>query len=438
MFADKTKIFSKVLFYIFVFFLPWQTRMIFTPEKPELLSFSIYLSEIFLWLALAFWLTGADLKKILPNPPLQKEGTANTPPFEKGRLGGILVFSFLVFLSIFWSPDRVAAFRLWLFIFDGIMIYIFLREHGELRQKAAKVFLFSLFIASLFGIWQFFNLGSPAWKWLGLAARGAWNLGDIVVAADGGRWLRAYGPFPHPNIFGGYLAVGLIILFNFLKTTQSSRSYKTRGIYFLAATLFFALFLTFSRSAWVAFAVAAIYFIFEFYKKKRLTLTCAAAQVNVNDKRENILKFFIFLFALAITFSIIFWPLFSTRATSAGRLEQKSNTERVGGWKIGLSSWLAHPVFGAGLGNSIITNYELRITNKIQEPAHNIFLIALAELGLVGFMIYLFLWRGFWKNPALRPLLILFFVIGMLDHYLWTFWSGQMLFWLGLAIQEDM
>lgn len=393
-----TKKIADILFYIFIFLLPWQARLIFTPEKPEFLTFSIYLSEIFLWPALAFWLTNVDLKKIkIP--------------------GALVILCFYALVSISWSPDRTAAFRLWFFIFDGIMVYLFLREHKEMRRVAEKIFLFSLFIASLFGVWQFFNLGSPAWKWLGLAVRGAWNLGDIVVESGNARWLRAYGPFPHPNIFGGYLAAGILLLLNY--RIPDSRQYWR---YVLGGIFFLALFLTFSRSAWLAFVISALF----------LPL------VIKGEARRGILKFILFLSIIAIVLSTIFWPLLRTRATSAGRLEQKSNTERVASWREGLLAWYQNPIFGSGLTIGYqVSNSAVGFRKPYSQPPHNIFILILSQLGLVGFTIYFFLWRGFWENPAMRPILILFFIIGLLDHYLWTLYPGSMLFWLSFSLNRD-
>jgi O-antigen ligase len=142
-----------------------------------------------------------------------------------------------------------------------------------------------------------------------------------------------------------------------------------------------------------------------------------------------------------------------TRVGAEGRLEQKSNTERIASWRDGLAVWKQNPFFGSGAGvfarsEATKQSQEKRdrhaptkasglAMTEIVEPPHNIFILVLSQLGLVGFAIYLFLWRGFWKSPALRPLLILFFAIGMPDHYLWTLYSGSMLFWLGLSFFDE-
>lgn len=403
---------QKIFFFFFILLLPLQTRLILTPGKTEFLTFSIYLSEIFLWLALGFWLARADLGKI--------------------RIPRVfLFFCFFVFLSIAWSSDRVAAFRLWLFVFDGIVAYIFLREYGELRGAAVKCFLFSMFVAAIFGIWQFFHLSSPVEKWLGLAARGAWNLGDIVVAFDGERWLRAYGPFPHPNIFGGYLAAAILLVFVILRSrAEESRdpslALRMTTAYIFLSVFLLALFLTFSRGAWLALVIAAVYFLAKNYNRETK-------------------KLFIFSLIFIAAMGAVFWPFLKTRATSSGRLEGKSNTERLASWREGLTVWWNHPIFGAGkihpnppLQKEGAPPFEKGRLGGILQPPHNIFILILAELGLLGFLIYLFLWRNFWKNPAARPLLILFFVIGFFDHYLWTLWSGQILFWTTAAFLDKV
>jgi len=427
---------SKWLFYLFILLLPWQTRLILLPHQIEYLSFSIYLSEIVLWLAIGFWLAD-DYKKI--------------------KLPGVFLF-FLIFagLSILWAEDRVAGYRLWLYIFEGILVFLYLTpssspfSRGRLGLRLGfnkitlaiknispkwhkhqfisgsesggfiKVFLFSLIFVSGFAIFQFFNLGSEAFKWLGLAERGAWNLGDIVVLGEGGtsaslsagRWLRAYGPMSHPNILGGYLAVGVLLIFNNVNNGGlCALGRKDPHCYFSLALFLFTLILTFSRSAWLALAIASAYFLFK------------------NLGSREVRKFAMFSLILIAVLGYIFAPFITTRVKSEGYLENKSNIERVASWKEGLVVWKNNPVLGTGLGNYTI-GYQ--VSNS--QPAHNIFLLVLAELGIAGFLLYLFIWRKFWKMPSARTILLLFLVIGLFDHYLWTLYSGQMLFWLGLGL----
>lgn len=63
-----------------------------------------------------------------------------------------------------------------------------------------------------------------------------------VVSLPGSRWLRAYGLTFHPNVLGGYLAVGLLLSMPLLYR------WSMRCAWWL---LWLGLFITFSRSAWV-------------------------------------------------------------------------------------------------------------------------------------------------------------------------------------------
>lgn len=63
-----------------------------------------------------------------------------------------------------------------------------------------------------------------------------------VVSVPGARWLRAYGLTFHPNILGGYLAVGLLLSMPLLYRWSMRCAWWW---------LWLGLFITFSRSAWV-------------------------------------------------------------------------------------------------------------------------------------------------------------------------------------------
>ncbi|MCG2694086.1 O-antigen ligase family protein [Candidatus Parcubacteria bacterium] len=204
------------------------------------------------------------------------------------------------------------------------------------------------------------------------------------------------------------MAIGILLLISFVKKGASKIF-----IYPLGAIFIFSLFLTFSRSAWLGLVAVLIYYSFK------------------NFDNKDIRKFFIFSILSIASLSFIFWPFVTSRVKSEGYLESKSNIERVASWREGLELWTQNPLFGIGIGN-----YTIGLPKPYGQPSHNIFLMVLAELGAVGFLLYLALWRKLWKS-GLHSVLILFFIIGLFDHYLWTLYSGQMIFWVGLAFFQE-
>jgi len=389
---------SKIFFYIFIFLLPWQTRLILFPQKIEYLGFSIYLSEIFLWLALGFWLLES---------------------YKKIRFNKIFLFFYIfTFISLMWADNKISGFRLVLYMFEGMLIYEYIKNNKKIITSSIYIFLSSLFFAFLLGLSQFINLGSVEFKWLGLASRGAWNLGDIVLDDGVGRWLRIYGSLPHPNIFGGYLAVAILFI-GYLIKKENKNNFRYFFNYFLAGVFTFGLLLTFSRSAWLAFIVAFLYFIFK------------------NLSNKNVRKFFFFIIILSSLLVYIFYPLIKSRTTSS-LIENRSISERQIFTKEALVLWKNNPLLGVGIGNYIVA-LEKQYLYKFEyqyQPVHNIFLLILTELGIFGFLLFLLLLRRVYKESHYKPLLILFIIVGLFDHYLWTLYPGVLLFWVSLSLSE--
>src|SRR5438105_4254247 len=95
---------------------------------------------------------------------------------------------------------------------------------------------------------------------MGLEAFGELTLdptwsGVSIVYADGVRSLRAYGLSEHPNILGGTLAFGLLLLALWHGESRSRWRTLTGGVFTLGAV---ALLLTYSRAAWLAFLAGAL------------------------------------------------------------------------------------------------------------------------------------------------------------------------------------
>ena len=151
---------------------------------------------------------------------------------------------------------------------------------------------------------------------------------------------------------------------------------------------------------------------------------------------------------IIVSFALVFvWrpALIVTRAQPTTRLEQKSVNERLVGvqnvWRI----VRAHPWVGAGVGGSswMISLLDQRDGQPATIPVlpHAVPLLVLMELGLFGsLLLALTIWtaiassKRFWQgatNATRGNILILACTLlpaFLLDHYLWSYWSGKALF----------
>jgi len=211
-----------------------------------------------------------------------------------------------------------------------------------------------------------------------------------------------------------------------------------------------ALFFTFSRAAWAGLILGLVFLLFILIIKK--------------DKAGQL----VVLKTIAVG-SVLIFILFSlysdlvlTRLSQDTRLEAKSNTERIESFasarEIIKDNWL----LGVGIGNY---TQELEKLNPGQEiwayqPTHNTFLLAWAEIGIVGLTLFLLiilsiiklgfrncLKIGNWKleignkdktlkqsNGEGLVLIAIILPIAMVDHWLWSLHFGILLFWLILGL----
>jgi O-antigen ligase len=245
---------------------------------------------------------------------------------------------------------------------------------------------------------------------------------SIVQLPDGESFLRAYGTLPHPNILGGFTLVLLLgpITFFIRKERPNNLALLLLmpGISLLA--------LTFSRSAWLAVIVFSLVLLWKskYFDGRRLALL---------------------LIIIAISFIVTLLPyrqLVQARTTGAtSHSEEFSFIGRAWLSQEALRMIGEHPFTGVGIGSFITELAKRAGEGYVIEPVHNIFLLAGAELGILGLLLAIalsifFLYRLF---KAQNPNAILagatltgLGVIGFFDHYLWTLASGRLM--LGLVI----
>lgn len=278
-------------------------------------------------------------------------------------------------------------------------------------RDVATWFVISLLPHVALGMWQYASQDVAAMKWFGIAAQLPQNPGVSVIEAGPFRTLRAYGGFPHPNIFGGWLAIGLVT--SLALARDAATKLRSIGWTVASSAIAVALFLTFSRGAWIAAAVGVLFLAIRFHRSQffRVALISSLVATCIVGFSQR--------------------HLFISRLSSTERLERKSLEERGQSLRDGLKLFLARPLFGTG-PNAELVAMGVSASPVPLEPPHNAFLLALDDLGIAGILILGFLiWdlrRAIARiAPTVYCLLSIVCVLALFDHYLWSYWPGQAL-----------
>lgn len=310
-------------------------------------------------------------------------------------------------------------------------------------RVSTKHLLFA-FVASLvaplaLGFVQVFGGSSPANSWLGLAFRDASQLGDAVFTVGGDRMLRAYGTFPHPNVFGGFLGVGLFAWWGAMASVRRGWDKRKHLVITSVGTivLIIGMLLTGSRSAFLGLFVGlALVFVVKSIPSMKVARPAAA-----------ILGIFAVFGSLLASFYL---TDLASSIRGGGIHEERSLTERVALYEDFVPFMAAtNPVVGHGLGSYVLSLSDSNPGKSVfdYQPVHNVFLLILAELGFLGLAAML-CWGASvaWMNVSRFPHRDALYAFGMgnvilmiafFDHYLWSSWSGLALiaFAMGMMVR---
>ncbi len=416
----------------FVFLIPWQSRWLLAPGELaggywEYGTQSLYATEVLLGIVIVAVLIRAAIS--LPRARFRFSFKRFLSP-----AGALFLLVLWAGVSMLWSIDPAIALEHWLVLVEGVLLLL-LSSSGAIQfSHIAWTVIVSAVLQSIIGIGQFLFQVVPGSTILGMASQSADVLGASVIETASGRWLRAYGSFPHPNILGAWLVLALVLALERWRRF-TSRDAVAYGSFFLLA---FGLLATFSRAAWLAFFVVLAYDV-----AKTVIRRCVR-QVSDSESAHATT-----LIGLAVATVFLFaWlypePFFS-RITTHDRLTIRSNAERMSGISEGWQLIRQHPFLGVGAGN-----YGLGVRRDVApghdawhyQPVHNVPLLVWAELGIVGVLlitafIFFIAVRQLYTIPLLDSgmLLVPLAILGFFDHYLWSLYPGMMIFAVFLALE---
>ncbi len=347
-------------------------------------ALSVYLSDITVLLYLAAFLieNQRNLPKIFKN---QKATIIALVTFNAYLLVTSLFFSTSTYASLLFATKIAATSVLSVFAATTI-------AKVTVAKIARGVIQFSAVWQSLLIASQFILQKSLGLWFLGERTFDASTTGIAHITVFGRELLRPYGTFPHPNVAAAYLVLSTIII---LPTRLST----------LAAV--FSTVLTFAKTSIVYAAVVLA--AHSKYLKSRAILVVSVALMAL-------------LLPRLITASIA------------------SLAERLVLTQAALDIALLSPIVGVGSNNFILELSRLNLfflaETRLLQPVHNVFLLILAENGVMGLILFTIVLLTFASRVAGKTKTLLF--IGLLiyasvDHFFWTLHQGQLLFWLSLA-----
>ena len=447
---------EKILFYVFLFLIPFQIRTFLQWGGNEWNSVFVYLGDIILFLI--FLLAVKRLK-------INKFQISNFK-FQKTNLL-LIVFLIIAGFSLLVSSNlEIGLFR-FIKLLEFVLLYIYIRSAiriYELHPNAPNIIkpyrIYQILIASgvfqsILAIGQFLKQSSLGLKFIeaGVFKPGAPGVATFIME-NGEKVMRAYGSFPHPNVLAGFLLLGIFgIYFLWLNKVKN---------YWLLITsyglLVFALFLTFSRTAIVIFMIGSLaMLIVRMFSKLRIV------------RMQTIKLFGLFLISCLISIAILF-PYLQARFFEIS-FEEQAIDLRFFYNKMALEMIKEKPWLGVGIGNFVTysENYPayLRAAEKmldleskgiqgevkgipqwIFQPVHNIYLLIGAEMGIIGLIVFsLFIGtvllrgiQGESKRNSRGVFLLLvtcYLLLAFTDHYFWTLQSGGLMFWLALALARN-
>jgi len=429
---------SLVLFFVLVFFLPFQERYHkFLRGLSQIAFEGQYLPSFFLSRSLDYYITDLLMIGILV---VGLRGSIRSLFWEKSQkyltlfLGGCLI-------SIFFSSasGKIWPYYRWLQMALPAFVYFALCKKEGLLKGCFWILALTSIFQCLVTIDQYLVQESIGLKHLG-EQRIAFNFSPEIQMASQERWifdkwwgaktlskhiLRPFGTFPHPNVLGAFLGIAFFATsFLYLKT-------KKRWLAPLLSLQLFTIALTYSRAAIFGVVGAFCGFLVLLWIMKA-------------EWKKLLLPFLIGALFSGATLSEQYVQRGGVVSASAS--SHFSNSARVSYAKMALSMAKSRPLKGCGFGQ-YLSEVEPHAPQTFPFPilkVHNLFLLLLAEVGVVGVaaflaflgsLLYGTLKRGInLERATLLAILALILFSGCVDYFWLELQHGRLMLFVILAL----
>ena len=488
---------SKYFFFCFLLSIPLQTRKVFltdysfyTGEFTEYGSIFLYLSDL-LFLA-------AMTSLVLFNLDIVKKGLSELKNKSGKRGNGMIFRAMLILVAWFFIDTLINGNYIEIGLFRSFkmaeMLLLVFFIFSTLREKSfLLISLFAVvisgFLQSILAIYQFLyqkNLFSSSLlhKLTGETVLSPFLPGIAKIGEGGEKMIRSYGTLPHPNLLGGFLIFSLFISFylyaehkdyllsRITSLFKNSRGYSNGYLFSvfwvtIFTTQLLGLLLSFSRSAWLGFALSSVVFLALIFCHIKI-VSRETITISFFKKYKEIILTVLLLTCLFIdNLNLLSNRIFQDvsvgnviNSQSATLPQNNTFADRYFFNIVSRETIARSPILGSGPGTSVfqISPYLDRGGKTDQlapwqyQPPHNIYILSTAEIGIIGFCMLLLVIVGSIRmsikdivsretilDKKIFKICILstlcgFLFIGFFDHYFWTLQQGQLIFWMTIGL----
>ncbi|RNC83340.1 MAG: hypothetical protein ED557_11620 [Balneola sp.] len=275
-----------------------------------------------------------------------------------------ILFLSIIFFSLIYSPEREQGIfyviRYMVLIGMTYLIYNCI-ETAKNLNAAIKVIIGAAFLLALGNIYQFYINPEVA----------AFN-----YVNQGARLIRSSGAEADPNILASNFFMPIMLVIVFIGRFKTKRAQLL--LFSMVGVMIFSVLLTYSRSSWVALFVGVL-----------------LVSLIQRDGRFIILSTVIFLLLFLVSDSIrtIFFSILERLGDVFAGTSDDSSKFRIILFQTAILMWLDTYTFGIGYQgfSTVFKEYHPpQETAWIYEP-HNEFYTVLAELGTIGFVVFVYL-----------------------------------------------
>lgn len=418
---------SKLVFFLFLFFLPqqfgphsWPAFSYVHGVRVDYLSPALYVSDVLI--IILFLLSFR-----------QVYSSRLTRKLISSKL--FILFLFILLTPLFFTKSPPALLYGMLKLFEFVYLGLFIStqiKKADIPQMIGVIALTGFF-ESILAISQFFKQGSVGGLlyFFGERTYHLSTIGIAVMNTAGGLIVRPYGTFPHPNVLAFFLFTSIVFSVYRAKKERNGEIKSLLILSFAACQI--ALLLTFSRVV-IILNILFLLYVFLFLPLKE--------KIATKKKLTGVLVISIFF--------ILYFLLYNLRFFDFQNLI-KDVIPRQDLTAVSLSIVKNFPIFGIGLNNFFYYQVEFQkhFSTVYLQPVHNIFLLLIAQIGIVGFLIFGYFItvtivnlvhsvkkarEVFSFQKAVLFLLISILIAGFFDHYFLTIQQGQLMLALILGL----